>query len=52
VRAIPRKWTNSKGINVDSEKSANFAMNRLRKEVGLFVYKPKKNNKKYNSKKR
>jgi hypothetical protein len=53
VRAIPRKWTNSKGINTDTERSENFAINRLRKEVGIFIQKPNKNkNKNYNSKKR
>jgi hypothetical protein len=56
VRAIPRKWINSKGINTDTERSEKFAMNKIRKEVGIFVQKPNKpkNNHKgnYNSKKR
>lgn len=57
MRTIPRKWTNSTGINVDNERSENYAMNKLRKEVGIFIQKPNKNknnnrNKNYNSKKR
>jgi len=51
VRTIPRRWTNSKGVNFETEKSNKFAMNKLRKEVGLFVAKPK-NKKPYNKKKR
>lgn len=47
MRAIPRRWTNSKGINFENERSETRAMNYLRKEAGIFT--KKDNNKKNNS---
>lgn len=49
MRTIPRRWTNSKGVNVDSERSQTRAINFLKKEVGIVdkKYDKKKN---YNKK--
>jgi hypothetical protein len=35
VRTIPRKWTNSKGVNFDTERASARGINFLKKEVGI-----------------
>lgn len=39
---MPRKWTNSKGINVFSERTAQRSINFIKKEVNV----PKEDDKK------
>lgn len=42
---MPRKWTNSKGVNVFNEKAIDRNIKYIKKEVGLYddkkQYKPK-----------
>jgi len=46
---MPRKWTNSKGVNVFNEKSIERNLKYIKKELGVFdndrkTYKPKPKN--------
>lgn len=41
---MPRRWTNSKGNNFETERAETRAMNFLRKEAGIFTKQNKKKN--------
>lgn len=51
---MPRKWTNSEGINIDTERRDNRNLEALKKQVILNYGKPKqytKNDRQYPMKK-